>query len=55
MAMLTLGKSNESGLNRVPLEGPPTWRMMSSTAFFRRGGPYEDDSFRRGCGAIALA
>ena len=25
MVMLTLGTSNESGLKRVPLEGPPTW------------------------------
>ena len=54
-AVLTLGTSSESGLKRVPLEGPPTWRRMSSTAFSALREAYENNSFGRGCGAVGLA
>lgn len=46
---LTLGKSRDSGLNLVPLEGPPTCSILnlcsSSNAFSKS---YQNDSFRKG-------
>ena len=34
MMTLTLGTSSESGLKRVPREGPPTWKIYELDRFF---------------------
>ena len=52
--LLTLGTSKESGLNLVPLEGPPTWEMALVEALCFAGGAYENDSFGRVLDPILL-
>ena len=42
----TLGISKDSGLNRVPREGPPTWHSVSFESCVGGGGrAYQNDGF----------
>ena len=55
---LTLGTSSESGLNLVPLEGPPTYHkcQLYDDCSEKLLKIYEDDCFGRGsAGAIGLS